>query len=59
MEKPKGKGWKRYRCVNATHAPYLTEGEFYWLRTGRNGWLEDVGCSRFAQFRFQLADDNA
>lgn len=52
-EKPKGKGWKQYVCVNATAAPYLKAGETYWLRKARNGWLEDNGLSRFAAFRFQ------
>lgn len=57
-EKPKGKGWKLYRCTNASHAPYLKEGAEYWLRKVRNGWLEDAGMSRFAQFRFAEISTN-
>lgn len=51
--RPPGTGWRLYRCTNNTHAPYLTTGALYWLRLTRNGWLDDVGASRFSQHRFE------
>lgn len=53
-ERPKGEGWRLYRCVNAEHAPYLDEGGHYWLRRVSHDRLEDVGATRFARFRFVL-----